>query len=394
MSGGIVVRTAWGITVLAAGATLYLASLNEVSSLRNTAFVCVLVCVFSTVGAMISAHRPENAIGWLFCSGALVWMLGEFALEYGVYALVSYPGALPGGVWAAWFGSWARGFGWLVIIAFLPLLFPNGRLPGRRWRPAAWLLALYLAFFTLASWISPVSNDLRLASVENPLGFEGALPNLLIDAVYLSLPLPIILSGAAVVTRFRGSVGEERQQIKWFTYAVGVMVVVFAVWITLAITGLAEGTALTFALPMLGLPVAVGVAILRHRLYDIDVVINRTLVYATLTAVLVGVYVGGVILLQYALRTLTGGDSQLAIVTSTLAIAALFSPLRLRIQAFVDRSFYRDKYDARLTLDEFGRKLREETDLDALGGELLAVVGTTVRPEYASLWLRKPGRSR
>jgi hypothetical protein len=322
-----------------------------------------------------------------------MWVVGELALEYGVYALISRPGTLPAGVWMAWSGGWVRALGWLLIISFLLLLFPNGRLPSGRWRPAAWLLVLYLAFFTVAFWLSPHSSDVRLMFVDNPVMPDVALPDFL-EVVYITLPVPLLLGGAAVVMRFRGSVGEERQQIKWFTYAVGIMVVVFVGWFVLILAGLAVGTALTFTLPMLGLPVAVGVAILRHRLYDIDVVINLTLVYASLTAVLVGLYFGGVVLLQYAFRVFTGDDSQLAVVASTLAIAALFSPLRRRIQWLVDRRFYRDKYDARRTLDEFGLTLREGLDLDALSGELLDVVGTTVRPQHASLWLRERGGAR
>ena len=378
---------AWGATVLAAGPALYLAVQNEVSSPRDTALVCVLILAFSTVGALISVRRSGNAIGWLFLLGALVWMLGELALEYAVYALVSRPGALPAGAWVGWFGGWARGFGWLVIVSFLLLLFPNGRLPSGRWRPVAWLLLLYLAFFTVAFWISPASGDLRLRSVENPTGLDATLPALL-EVVYLTLPLPLLLGGAAAVSRFRGSVGVERQQIKWFTYAVCVMVAVFVTWFALILAGLAAGTALTFTLPMLGIPVAVGVAILRHRLYDIDLVINRTIVYAALTAVLVCVYLGGVVLLQYGFRALAGGDSQLAVVTSTLAIAALFNPLRRRIQEVVDRRFYRRKYDARMTLEDFSRRLRDETDLNTLSADLVGVVGETVAPAHVSLWLR------
>jgi hypothetical protein len=379
--------------VLAAGATLYLASLNEVSSPRDTAVVCVLILAFSTVGALISSRRPENAIGWLFCSGSLMWIIGELALEYGVYALISRPGTLPAGAWMVWFGGWVRALGWLEIISFLLLLFPNGRLPSWRWRPVAWLLVLYLAFFTVAFWLSPHSSDLRLMFVDNPTGLDVALPDIL-EFVYLTLPLPLLLGGAAVVTRYRGSVGEERQQIKWFTYAVGIMVVVFVPWFALVLAGLAVGTALTFTLPMLGLPIAVGVAILRHRLYDIDVVINRTLVYASLTAVLVGLYLGGVVLLQYVFRGFSGNDSQLAVVASTLTIAALFNPLRRGIQRFIDRRFYRDKYDARRTLEAFGARLRNETDLEALSGELLAVVRDTVAPAHATVWLRESGERR
>jgi hypothetical protein len=276
-----------------------------------------------------------------------------------------------------------------VIVTFLLLLFPNGRLPGWRWRPVAWFLVAYLAFFTLASWLSPIWNELRLADLKKPIGLEGALPGMLSEAIYLSLPLPILLSGAAVVSRFRRSAGEERQQLKWFTYAVSVMVVVFSAWLSLAVLGLVEASALTFALPMFGLPVAVGIAILRHRLYDIDVIINRTLVYGTLTALLALFYFGSVVVLQRLLAPLIGGNEQIVVVASTLAIAALFQPLRRRIQSIIDRRFYRRKYDAAKTLQAFSARLREETDLTHLSDELITVVQDTLQPASISLWLRE-----
>jgi hypothetical protein len=197
--------------------------------------------------------------------------------------------------------------------------------------------------------------------------------------------------------RFRRSRGEERQQLKWFAYAVAVMVVLFVLWFSLTLVGLVEAGVLVFSLPLVGLPIAVGVAILRHRLYDIDLVINRTLVYGSLTALLGATYLGGVVLLQGAFRVLTGQESQLAIVASTLLIAALFIPLRGRVQSFIDRRFYRKKYDAARTLQDFSTRLREKTDLDSLDTELLGVVRETVQPAHVSLWLRpaaEPGRNR
>ena len=158
----------WVLTLLAIGSTLYLAFLNEPSTFSKV-LESLLILSFCTVGALISSRRPGNAIGWLFCLGALVWILGELAIEYGVYALVTVPGSLPAGAWAAWFGTWARGTGWFMIVVFLLLLFPNGRLPSPRWRPVMWGAAGYFVLFTLAIWLSPVSNDFRLSSVRNPL---------------------------------------------------------------------------------------------------------------------------------------------------------------------------------------------------------------------------------
>jgi hypothetical protein len=194
-----------------------------------------------------------------------------------------------------------------------------------------------------------------------------------------------LASAASLVVRFRRSRGEERLQLKWVAYAaaVTVAIVVPAVAVT---RGASPSPIIVVAAPLV--PVAAGVAILRYRLYDIDVVINRTLVYGLLTALLVVVYFGGVVVLQYVFRMLTGGESQLAIVASTLAIAALFDPLRRRVQAFVDRRFYRRKYDAAKTLAAFNARLRHETELDTLSGEVVGVVREAMQPAHVSVWLR------
>jgi hypothetical protein len=385
----------WALTVLAVALTLLIASLNESSSFQNTAFLSLLIFAFSTVGALVASRRPENPIGWLFCSGAFIWIVGELALEYGVYALITATGTLPAGAWAAWFGGWARGMGWFLIVMFLLLLFPTGRLPSPRWRPVLWGAVGYIGFFTLVVWLSPVSADTRLQEfVRNPLGLEIALMNLLVDLLYLTIPLLVVVSGTAVIVRFRRSRGDERQQLKWFAYAVAVMVVVFVIWFSLELAGLVPLSALAFTVPLLGLPIAVGIAILKYRLYDIDFLINRTLVYGALTVTLVALYFGGIVLLQGAFRALTGQNSTLAVVASTLVIAALFSPLRRRIQGFIDRRFYRKKYDAAKTLEAFSAKLRDETDLDALNAELVGVVRETMQPTHVSLWLRPDTASR
>jgi hypothetical protein len=385
----------WALTVLAVALTLLIASLNESSSFQNTAFLSLLIFAFSTVGALVASRRPENPIGWLFCSGAFIWIVGELALEYGVYALITAPGTLPAGAWAAWFGGWARGMGWFLIVMFLLLLFPTGRLPSPRWRPVLWGAVGYIGFFTLVVWLSPVSADTRLQEfVRNPLGLEIAIMNLLVDLLYLTIPLLVVVSGTAVIVRFRRSRGDERQQLKWFAYAVAVMVVVFVIWFSLELAGLVPLSALAFTVPLLGLPIAVGIAILKYRLYDIDFLINRTLVYGALTVTLVALYFGGIVLLQGAFRALTGQNSTLAVVASTLVIAALFSPLRRRIQGFIDRRFYRKKYDAAKTLEAFSAKLRDETDLDALNAELVGVVRETMQPTHVSLWLRPDTASR
>lgn len=391
MIGGTVRWVAWGpwvLAVLAVAPMVALASVNEESSARVSSLVAVLILAFSSVGALIASRRPENPIGWLFLSGALVMASAELSLEYAVYALSTAPDALPAGGVIGWFGGWARGVGWSLLVVFPILLFPTGRLPSPRWRPVLWAAVAFMVFFTLVIWLSPISEDLRLAGVGNPLGLELEFMNAVREVQYVALLLLLLACGASVVFRFRGSRGDERQQLKWFAYAVGVMVLLFASWLTLTLAGIVLPGVLLWIVPLLGLPVGVGVAVLRYRLYDIDLVISRTLVYGSLTVALALIYFGSVVSLQYAFRALTGQTSSLAVVASTLAIAALFGPLRRRIQDAVDRRFYRNKYDAAKTLESFAARLRDETDLEVLGGDLAAIALETLQPAHVSLWLR------
>jgi hypothetical protein len=227
--------------------------------------------------------------------------------------------------------------------------------------------------------------------IRNPLGFSPVGIFLEDGGVgWLLLPASVVLSATSMVVRFRRAVGEERQQIKWLALAAAFAAVGWvAVTFTYTTEFMVAGQLLQI-LSMLGIPVAVGVAVLKYRLYDIDLIINRTLVYGSLTTLLAAVYFGGVTATQAIYRTLTGQEQQpqLAIVISTLVIAALFNPLRHRIQSFIDRRFYRRKYDARKTLEAFSAKLREETDIKALNEELVGVVRETMQPAHVSLWLR------
>jgi hypothetical protein len=368
--------------------TLFFASFNEPASpLWDEVLLPVLILAFATVGALVASYRPENTIGWLFLSGAFVWIVGELTLEYGVYALITDPGALPAGVWAAWFGAWARGVGWSLNVTFLLLLFPTGRLPSPRWRPVLWGVVGFVVLYTLSSSLSPETNDLRLTSVRNPFGLESETMGLLYEFVNSTFPLLLVASGTAVIVRFRSSRGDERQQLKWFAYAVAVMVVVFVIWFSFVLAGLVPPSSLMYEVPLIGLPVATGFAILKFRLYDIDLIVNRTLVYGSLTLVLALMYFCGIVTLQRHFVALTGQQSTLAVVASTLLIAALFTPLRRRIQSFIDRRFYRSKYDARKTLEAFSAELRNETDLEALSENVVGVVRETMQPAHVSLWL-------
>src|SRR5918997_1268465 len=321
----------------------------------------VIALTFPMVGAVIASRRPGNAVGWIFCVVGLCGGAEIFTAEYGVYALVTNPGSLPGGVIATWFGTWV----WLpsvtLTISFLLLLFPHGRLLSPRWRPVAWLAAGVTVAGTALLAIVPWELLDPGVPARNPFGVES------LRYLGIAPPAPIflfgiptmILSVASLVLRFRRSRGEERQQMKWFAYA-GVLVAA-ALFVPLLVPGDVATLLQLFVMP--ALPVAAGVVILRYRLYDIDVIINRTLVYGVVTVSLALVYLGSVAALQYAFHALSGQPSQLAVVASTLAIAALFGPLRRRIQAVIDRRFYRRKYDAARTLEAFSSRLRDETEL-------------------------------
>jgi hypothetical protein len=278
------------------------------------------------------------------------------------------------------------------------MLFPDGHLPSRRWLPVAVLAGIAASGFVLprAFMDTLPLNEAPGYRIDNPIGIEGlgSVENLPLFGVLVNGLLVIAFIGAAasVVVRFHRSRGVERQQMKWFVY---VTVVLVGGSILTSVIGMATGLRwleqFSFVLSMValvGLPITVGIAIFRYRLYEIDVVINRTLVYGPLTALLVLFYLAGVVSLQYVFRALTGQESQIAIVASTLLIAALFTPLRRRIQSFIDRSFYRRKYDARKTLEAFSAKLRDKTDLGALNNELVGVVRETMQPAHVSLWLR------
>jgi hypothetical protein len=392
---------AWSLGALCvslAAGSLVLAVLNgrdlgEILIVESILAVAILTTAFSVVGALIASHRPENSIGWIFCAAALCQGLANFGYEYATYALLTRPGLLPLGAGMSWVGNWIWAPGLGLILVFLPLLFPDGRLPSRRWRWVGWLGGLSVGTISVLALIF-LWPERGPALLREPTSEEGGpqwILDLLVEAV--AFPLMLVAGLAAVVSlfaRFRRARGEERQQIKWFAYATAVTLL----W-TFLIEGIPDTNrlfeAVTAVLGLLvipSIPVAAGVAIMRYRLYDIDRIINRTLVYAALTGTLVAVYVGGVVLLQTLFRALAGGESTLAVVASTLAIAALFNPLRRRIQAFIDRRFYRKRYDAAKTLEAFSARLRDEVDLNALTDDLVGVVRETMQPAHASLWLR------
>src|SRR5215210_568500 len=355
----------------------------------------VVAVTFPALGLLILSRRPKHSIGWLFCGAGLVAGLDHFCGEYAIYAQQVQPNSLPGGEISAWIVSWL----WVpfnALLVFVALLFPDGRPPSKRWRPVAWLVGITVVVGVTVAALLPVPVC-NVCSIENPLGIEGLesvsdLVDTLIEAFWYGV-LGLV-AVASLYVRFRQAGGVERQQIKWLAYAASL--VVFGTTLAYGVYG-ATGVRWTWqvgiallAIGLVGTPIAVGIAISRHRLYEIDTLINRTLVYGALTAALALLYLGGVATTQAIFRALSGQEEQpqLAIVVSTLVIAALFTHLRRRIQGFIDRRFYRRKYDARKTLEAFSVKLRDETDLDSLSEDLVGVVRETMQPAHASLWLR------
>jgi hypothetical protein len=352
---------------------------------------------YSVIGAIIASRLPEHPIGWLCCVIGFMGAVEHFSSEYAIYALVAHQEALAGGNVMLWLSNWV----WIVmfgLIVYLILLFPNGRLPNSRWRWFAWFSVVLTLLGATMMAISPDSTLDVLGSSGNPhisfpnlLGIKG-LPNLYRPVQTLTLALGLVGAASVLVGR-RNARGIERQQIKWLLYASAIFFVGNFLKNTIfsPLGGMSWGLWLGYlfvAVGGLGGPIAIGIAILRYRLYEIDTLINRTLVYGVLTVTLVALYLGGIVVLQRVFVLLTGQQSTLAVVASTLLIAALFTPLRRRIQGFIDRRFYRRKYDARKTLEAFSGKLRDETDLNALSDDLVGVVRETMQPAHVSLWLR------
>ena len=405
-SGGITRRNAawlaWSLWALAFALTtlslvLLVLNLSHLGThVFDWWFVNALVVIDATVGAIVVTYQPDNPVGWLLCLSGVSVSTSSFASQYAIYALLARPDSLPAGEAMAWIAAWQLPVIIGLQVSYL-LLFPTGRLPSGRWR---WLAGLIVAFVVVGVILSAFSPDAYLGSLDpirNPLGIEG-FTYFWAALLYTVSPVLYVAVALSVFVRMRRAVGVERQQIKWFAYAAAI----FAMAIVLNVTTLAIdaprwvgwANLVIFSVAGTTIPIAIGIAILRYRLYDIDLLINRTLVYGSLTATLVAAYFAGIVVLQQLFVVLTGERSTLAVVASTLLIAALFNPLRRRIQSFIDRRFYRSKYDARKTLEAFSVKLREETDLQALNNDLVGVVRETMQPAHVSLWLRTVSASR
>ena len=348
---------------------------------------------FMAVGAVIVAHRPGNAVGWIFSAIGLLTATGMLAGEYAARADVGRPGARPGGVLAAWYISWYWYPTLALVLVFTLLLFPTGRLPSARWRPVAVAAGVATVGVTALSALTPTLVDENY-TVRNPIGLAWVQDpeQTAVGAVLFGLLLVCMVAAAlSLVLRFRRAQGVERQQLKWVTYA-GALMVLFGL-VPELLPATAKVSEALWGLGAILVPVAAGIAILRYRLYDIDRLINRTLVYAALSALLGAVYAAVVLVLGQGFGGVGGEPPSWAVAAATLAVAVLFQPARRRIQQVVDRRFDRRKYDAAKTVEAFSARLRDEIDLDTLLAELLAVVNQTMQPTKASLWLRSPTRA-
>jgi MFS family permease len=381
-------RVAWALLALWVVSVAALVTLSVANGsfqhdpLANTVGLLLAFAAFMGVGTLIVANRPGNAIGWVFSAIALLAVLGALAEEYAGYAVRTRPGLLPGGVLAGWFSGWAWYPTVVLALVFTPLLFPDGRPPSPPWRLVGWLTVAATALFVALAAVQPTIELDDGHTVDNPIGVAGIV-NPEDSVLNLVLGLLVVAAALSLVVRFRRSRGAERLQLKWFTYAGAVLpVLLLGDLLPDALANLLFALGITFP------PVAAGIAILRYRLYEIDRLINRTLVYGLLTALLAGVYAGLVLVLGRLFGELGGRPPSWAVAGATLAVAALFQPARRRIQAAVDRRFNRRRYDAARTVEAFSTRLRDQVDLATLSAELVAVVDQTVQPTRTSLWLR------
>jgi hypothetical protein len=347
---------------------------------------------FALVGAIVAIRRPRNLVGWCFGAGALLWSLG--VLSSGLYWHMAFGRTNPpvAADYVAWLGTWTFLPAFVLLLALVPLLFPTGAPPSPRWRKVGWTAAVAGVVATVSTALAPGSLEAAdFPWVDNPFGVGGLGLDTLAAVSFPVVGATAFASIASLVVRYRRAHGVERQQLKWVAGA-ACLLVVGAIGGSVATPWLGSGAGwIGILLGLLGISIAVGVALLRHRLYDLDVVVNRTLVYAGLTALLAATYLVCVLLLQLVASGAAGGSS-LAVAVSTLAVAALFRPARERIQHAVDHRFYRRKYDAAHTVEELSARLRDQVDLATLDRELRAVVRETLHPTHVSLWLREAGQ--
>jgi len=352
---------------------------------------------YAVAGTILASRRPANPVGWFLLTIGLATGLRGLAGEYARYALAGphHPGH-PGGVWAAWYVGWS-----LILLfpagqlTFLLLLFPDGRPLTRRWWAVFWGAAGLSGAFLVIAWLTPVPVTLGdgLPNVPNPTAIRGLshlLYGVLGGGIWIFSFVFLLLAVVSVVLRYRRSAGEERLQLKWFAYATAVSLGLIFALLPVAPMGTAGQAIYDLAIVAgigLALPVAIGIAVLKYRLYAIDKIISRTVSYTLVTGLVVGVYLGCVALLTRVLPV----RGSVGVAVSVLAAAALFSPLRRRVQSLVDQRFDRARYNAERVVTQFSVQLRDQVDLDVLGEDLRGVVDHVLAPAHLSLWLREPG---
>ena len=361
--------------------------------------VAVVLLAFPVAGIVIATRQPANLIGWILLAIGAGWALLAGATGYADYGIRLHPGSLPGADIAAalTLTVWAPPVG--LTGTFLLLLFPDGHLPGPRWRWVAYVGAASTVTCAITALLDPGLLDGSVyQNTQNPMGVEGLSGVVaVLDYAVVVLAATMVASAASLVVRFRRAGQVEREQVKWLAAAAGVSAVIYFVDLCLGvIAGPGPEPAWrlmidnVFVLSLGLIPAAIGIAVLRYRLYEIDVIIRRTLVYAALVSVLALLYLAGVFGIQTAVRSVSGQSGTLAVTVSTLLVAAAFQPLRARIRRAVDHRFYRSRYDAARTLEEFSGRLREQVDIETVSGEVVGVVRQTLQPAHVSLWLRSP----
>jgi hypothetical protein len=383
----LVALIAWSISVsliLAATVLWFLEGGNLYQS-AHIILTGIAFCLFGTVGVLIVWQRPRNTIGWILCAIGLGTAITDLSGAYTAYGMLKGNLPLPGTEVFNWLGNTIWPVNWVLFLVFLPLLFPDGQLLTRRWRMVGWLAAVLALLSMLAGWLSLANVELFGKGIS-----ANFWSNLSDNFRLLVLPLTIAAL-VSLVLRFIRAKERERQQIKWLTYGTALMAILIIGSVLVINDANSPIFALIFDFAIMLLPLSIGISILRNQLYDIDRLINRTLVYGILTILLALVYFGLVFGLQALVHLFAGQISQspLVIVASTLAIFVLFQPLRHRIQRIIDRRFYRSKYDAAKIIANFNSTLREEVDLNTLSEHLVAVVQETMQPAHVSLWLRK-----
>ncbi|HUG16478.1 MAG TPA: hypothetical protein VMM78_15850 [Thermomicrobiales bacterium] len=352
-------------------------------------------------GTLILIKQPHNRVGWVLYAGGMLLALAALGHSSALHVTLQSRSSLA--TWPLWFSSWAFPSGYIIMVIGLLLLYPTGRLPSPRWRPAAWAVTGYFAVLMLGTATMPrpmedIGDPGNPVYVPNPAGLAATerIETVVSPIVYLLIPVFLLVALLAFGIRVYRATGVERQQIKWLAWTFAVVITIYLPFFALSSERLTNPVlerilgAASFLFMAIGIPIAIGIAILRYRLYDIDRIINRTLVYAGLTVSLSAMYLSLILTLGAFGREIAGYDSTVGVAVSTLAVAALVRPLRGRIQSVVDRRFFRSKYDAVRTVEAFSTRLRDDIDLPALVDELQAVITETVQPAHITVWLRRP----